>query len=228
MKASDIMVSPVVTVRASTSVRDVAKLLLERRISGVPVVDEQNKVVGIISEGDLLHRAEAGTEHRRGWWLRLLVSTDQAADEYAKAHALTVADLMVRDVVTAAPDTPLHEIASLLERRGIKRIPIVRDGALVGIVTRSNLIQAVASAKPSVEISLTDTDLRDHLVEHLKQQGWGHTSLLNVTVNDGTVDIWGFARSDAERKAIRIAAEAMPGVRAVHDNMTTAMPHGWT
>jgi CBS domain-containing protein len=228
MKASDVMVSPVVTVRPTSSVQEVAKLLLEQRISGVPVVDDQNKVVGIISEGDLLHRAEAHTQHRRGWWLRLLVSSDQAASEYARARARKVEDLMVRDVVVASPETPLHEIAALLERHGIKRIPIVRDGELVGIVTRSNLIQAVASARPAVEISVSDSKIRDQLLERLNRQGWAHTSLLNVTVNAGTVDLWGFARSEAERKAIRIAAETMPGVHAVQDHLTTAMPQAWT
>ena len=221
MKARDVMVSPVITVKLSSSVQDVAKIFLQRRISAVPVVDDQGKVVGIVSEGDLMHRAEAGTERRYSWWLRPFISDEALANDYAKAHARKVADVMVRRVITAAPDTPLHEIAALLEKNAIKRVPIVKDGRLVGIVSRANLIQAVASTRKELEVPLTDSTIRDKLLEHLKHQGWAHTALLNVTVNGGIVDLWGITQSEAERKAIRVAAEATPGVCAVNDNLIT-------
>jgi CBS domain-containing protein len=218
MKARDVMVSPVVTVKPSASVKEVAKLLLERRISAVPVVDDQGKVVGIVSEGDLLHRAEAGTERQRSWWLRGLTGEETLAAEYVKAHAREVADVMTPQVTTAMPDTPLHEVATLMERNSIKRVPIVKDGQLVGIVSRANLVQAVASARENLlEIPLSDANIREKLLEHLQQQAWGRPWLLNVLVNDGIVDLWGVARSDAEKTAIRVAAEAIPGVRAVND-----------
>ncbi|HVO93160.1 MAG TPA: CBS domain-containing protein [Terriglobales bacterium] len=219
MKARDVMVAPVVTVKPSDSVMDVAKIFLERRISAVPVVEESGKIVGIISEGDLMHRSEAGTERRRPWWLRVFVGEETLAVDYVKAHARKVADVMTRDVVTATPDTPLHEIASLLEKHSIKRVPIVSNGQLVGIVSRANLIQAVASARKGLEIPLTDAAVRDKVLARLKEQPWAHTLLLNVTVNGGVVDLWGVTRSDAEKKAIRVAAETTPGVRAVIDNL---------
>lgn len=221
MKARDVMVSPVITVKPSASVKQVAKSFLERRISAVPVVDDQGKVVGIVSEGDLMHRAEAGTERRQSWWLRAFTADETLAADYVKAHAHKVADVMTRNVITATPDTPLHEIGSLFEKHSIKRVPIVHNGQLVGIVSRANLIQAVASTRKGLEIPLTDSVIRDKLLAHLKGREWAHTSLLNITVNGGVVDLWGITRSEAERKAIRVAAESTPGVQAVNDNMVT-------
>jgi len=228
MKARDVMVSPVITVKPSSSVKEVAKTFLERRISAAPVVDDQGKLVGIVSEGDLMHRAEAGTERHHSWWLRALTAEETLAAEYVKAHARKVADVMTRDVITATADTPLHEIAALLEKNSIKRVPIVKNGQLVGIVSRANLIQAVASTRKGLEIPLSDTTIRDKLLAHLKGQTWAHTLLLNVTVNGGVVDLWGITRSDAERKAIRVAAESTPGVFAVNDNLITRPRGGWT
>jgi len=221
MNASDVMVSPVVTVKPAASVKEVAKTFLERRISAVPVVDDQGKLVGIVSEGDLMHRSEAGTERRHSWWLWGLIGYETLASEYVKAHARKVADVMTRHVITAAPDTPLHEIAALLEKNSIKRVPIVKDGRLVGIVSRANLIQAVASGRKEADNPPSDSAIRDKLLAHLKGQAWADTWLLNVTVSGGVVDLWGITKSDAERKAIRVAAESTPGVSAVNDNLVS-------
>jgi len=222
MKARDVMVSPVITVRPSASVREVAKILLQHRISAVPVIDEGNKLVGIISEGDLMHRFEAGTERQRSWWLQALTGDETLAGEYVKAHARKVGDLMTAKVITAAPETPLHEIAALLERNSIKRIPIVKDGQLVGIVSRANLVQAMASARQELQISLSDSTIRDRFLAQLKQQAWARSARLNVTVSSGVVDLWGLVPSEAERKAIRVAAESTPGVSAVNDHLITS------
>lgn len=219
MKARDVMVSPVITVKPSSSVKEVAKTLLEKRISAVPVVDDAGKLVGMISEGDLMHRSEAGTERQRSWWLRLMAGDDVLAADYVKAHGRKVADVMTRNVITATPDTPLDEIAVLLEINSIKRVPIAKDGRLVGIVSRANLVQAVASMPKGLEIPLSDSVIRDKLLAHLKAQPWAHTGLLNVTVNDGVVNLWGIKSSETERRAIRVAAEATPGVRAVNDHL---------
>jgi CBS domain-containing protein len=220
MKARDVMVAPVVTVKPYSSVRDVAKLFLDRRISAAPVVDDQGKLVGIVSEGDLLHRTEAGTEKHRSALLRFLTAGETLAAEYAKAHARKVADVMTKRVVSAAPETALKDIAMLMERHSIKRVPIVRDGRLVGIVSRANVVQAVASAVPDLDIPFSDQGIREKLLSHLNSQPWSHTAQLNVTVNDGVVDVWGICHSDAERDAVRIAAENIPGVRAVKNNLS--------
>jgi CBS domain-containing protein len=220
MRARDVMTSPVVTVKATASVKDVARLFLERRISGVPVVDDQGQIVGIVSEGDLVHRSEIGTERQHPWWLVLMAGDEGLAAEYIRAHAKRVADIMTRNVITATPDTPLHEIAEMLEKYGIKRIPIVHDEQLVGVISRANIVQAIATSGSKLDIPWSDTTIRQKLLAHLNKQDWAHTTPLNVTVNGGVVDLWGFIESDIERKAICIAAEATPGVRAVKDHMT--------
>jgi len=215
MKARDIMTSPVVTVRPTATVKDTATLFLKQRISAAPVVDDDGKLVGIVSEGDFLHRAEIGTERKRSWWLVLLAQEKGLAADYIKAHAKRISDVMTRRVITASPETSVDEIAAMMEQNGVKRIPLVRDDHLVGIVSRANLVQAIASSGSKLDISLSDTAVRDKLLAHLRSQSWAHTDLLNVTVNDGVVDLWGIPDSDTERAAIRVAAEGMPGVRAV-------------
>lgn len=219
MKARDVMVSPVITTRPNAPIKSVAETFILNRISAVPVVDDQGQLVGIISEGDLLRRAETGTERQHPWWLRALISSDTLASEYVKAHARKVSDVMTRRVVTASPDTPLHEVATLLEKHAIKRVPIVHNDRLVGIVSRANLLQAIASAGPTLEIPLSDSAIRDKLLAHLKAQNWAHINLVNVTVSGGVVSLWGIVRSESERKAIRVAAETTPGVRTVNDNL---------
>lgn len=220
MQAHDVMIAPVVTVGANATVREVARILLERRISAVPVVDADNKILGIVTEGDLMHRTESGTERHYAWWLRLLTGDAQMATDYVKSHAIKVEDIMTREVVTATPETPLSDIAMLLEERQIKRVPIVnKQGQLVGIVSRANLLQAIASARPKLEISLSDSTIRKKFLEEIKKQPWAHTFNLNATVQNGIIDIWGFAPSAAERTAIRVAAEAIPGVVLVNDHL---------
>jgi CBS domain-containing protein len=220
MQARDVMVSPVITVGKSATVREVATILLEKRISAVPVIDDAGKVVGIVTEGDLIHRAEAGTERPYSWWVHFLAGDATIAADYAKSHARRVEDVMTTDVVSATPEMPLHEIATLLEERRIKRVPIVnKDGSLVGIVSRRNLIQAIASVRPKLEMTLSDSDIRQKLLNELKKQSWAHMYNLNATVTDGIVDLWGYAQSDAERRAIRVAAEGIPGVVAVNDHL---------
>jgi CBS domain-containing protein len=220
MQVRDVMVSPVITVTRSATVQNVAKILLEKRISAVPVIDDDSKVIGIVTEGDLIRRAEAGTEHRDSWWVRFLAGEVAIAADYVKSHARRVEDVMTTDVATATPEMPLHEIATLFEERGIKRVPVVnRDGNLVGIVSRANLIQLIASARPKLEMSLPDSTIREKLLDELKKQSWAHPHRLNVAVTNGTLDLWGFVDSDRERKAICVVAENIPGVVTVSDHL---------
>jgi CBS domain-containing protein len=221
MKARDVMVSPVITVGENETVRDVAKLLIAKRISALPIIDSAGKLVGIVTEADLMRRVEAGTERPQSWWLSLISGDRAIAGEYVKSHAKKVKDVMTRDVKTANPETPLHEIADLLEEHHIKRVPIVsRGGDLVGIVSRANIIQAVASARPELEISLPDATIRQRLLNELKQRPWARAHKLNVTVTHGVVDLWGFVQSENERQAITAAAGRIPGVAAVKDHLT--------
>jgi CBS domain-containing protein len=219
MKAAEIMVTNVITVTPDHSVQEVAEILLERRISGVPVLNAAGELVGIVSEGDLMRRADAGTGHRRSWWLRLLMGREGLAQEFVREHARKVADIMTRQVITASPETPVSDLAELLERNAIKRVPIVDGRKVVGIVSRANLLQALAALRKqiTVERPVGDAALRDQVLAQLKSEPWMRTSLINVTAHDGTVDLWGIVDTPSEKNAMRVAAEVTPGVRKVND-----------
>lgn len=219
MQAADVMVTDVVSVPESATVREVAQLMLDKRVSGVPVVDKSGRIVGIVSEGDLIRRAEIGSQRQRSWWLELLTGTEQLAAEYIKAHAVRVTDIMSREVVAASESTPLSEIATLLERHRIKRVPIVRGGRLVGIVSRANLVQALAAKPPAAPVKSDDRTIREALTAHIREQPWGMPWLLTTTVEDGIVKLWGPVTSDQVRTSLRIAAETTPGVKAVKDEL---------
>jgi len=225
MKAADVMVSAVISVRPNTRVEEVARILLANRISAVPVIDEQDELVGIVSESDLMRRAEAGTERSRAWWLEYLTGKQVLAADYVKSHSHKVTDVMTRSVITATLETPLDEIAMLLERNRIKRVPIVQNGKVVGIVSRANLLQALAGmpAKNAAAASAGDSQIRDEVLSRLNAQLW-RPSMLNVTVHDGAVDLWGFVTSDDEKKATRIAVESVPGVKTINDHLTIPPP----
>ncbi len=220
MKASDIMTSEVITVGPDTAVRHIAALLFMHRISAVPVVGD-GELVGIVSEADLLHRHEIGTEGgaRSGSrWLQLL-SADSSVSDYVKSHATRARDIMTADVVTVAPSTPLAEVATLLERRHVKRVPVVEGRRLVGIVSRSDLIEALAAKGRQITAGDTgDGAIRARLVADLDKQPWWHSAPSNVTVTDGVVRYFGTVEGDEQRRAARIAAENVPGVRRVEDH----------
>lgn len=221
MKASDIMTTQVVTVTPDTTVRGLAELLASRGISAAPVVDAKGELVGIVSEGDLVRRSELQTQRTRSWWLALFTSGAAQAQDFIKANASKVADIMTHEVVTVSPDAPLAEIARLLEKNAIKRVPVVSNGKLAGIVSRANLVQALASleTKPIPQVSPTDAEIRTRVLQRLKNEPWANTSLLNILVSDGVVDLWGIVQTLTEKEAVRIAAETTAGVRSVNDHL---------
>jgi CBS domain-containing protein len=218
MRAQDVMTTRVITVTPETTVLDAAKLFVEHRISGAPVVDAGNAVVGVLSEGDLLRRVEIGTDgtHRTSW---LDFFTDSSAQAYVKSHGRRVGDVMTPDVISVEVDTPLAEIATLLESRGIKRVPVLKDHKLAGIVTRSNLLQALASspAVNAMNVSSSDRDIRERLMKELEGRPWAFAGR-NVMVSDGVVHLWGVFRSTEAVQAVRVAAERIPGVKDVQDH----------
>ncbi len=221
MRATEVMTTKVITVGENASVAEVAKLLAERGISAVPVVDKENRVIGMVSEGDLLHRTETGTEKCRSWWLEMMASTNQLAGDYIKSHSANVKDVMTRDVISVSDTTPLADIAILLEANRIKRVPVVRDGKLVGIVSRANLVRALAMTvnEPPGSVELDDRTIRDELLAELKAQKWAEVSPANVTVKEGVVHLWSSYLSEQEKRALVVAAENTPGVRRVEDHM---------
>src|ERR1700730_3113807 len=183
MRAMDVMTSEVITVDEDASVQSAAKLMTNHGISAVAVVEKDNRVIGMVSEGDLLHRAETGTERRRSWWLEMMASTNQLAGEYLKSHSGRVKDVMTRDVISVTDTTPVADIAVLLETNRIKRVPVLRDGKLVGIVSRANLVRALAMTinAPASGTEADDRMIRDKLLAELKAQRWAEVSPANVT-----------------------------------------------
>lgn len=225
MKAMDVMVRDVVTVSPDDDVAEAVKLLAEYDLSALPVVDDNDTVIGMISEADLLRREEIGTEKQRRWWLEAVTPATKLAEEFAKSHGRRVEEVMSTNVVSASEDTPLAEIATLLERHRIKRVPILRDGRLVGIVSRANLIQALASWQARLgALSSADSDrsIRLELLDRLGDQTWTDFGERNVIVSDGVVHLWGLVGSAAEHKALLALAEGVPGVVGISDEMIPA------
>jgi CBS domain-containing protein len=218
MQARDVMTCHAICVGPDLSVQAVANTLVKNGISAVPVVSLDGKLVGIVSEGDLIRRVETGTERRHPWWLEMISSNRSLAAEFTKAHGLKAKDVMTTQVLTADPDTPLETVADMMERHGVKRVPIVKDGNIVGIISRANLVQALASGRHDAPVDDADEKLRQAVTAEIENKPWGH-GMINVIVHNGTVDLWGVVGSEEERKAACVVAECTPGVRAVNDKL---------
>jgi CBS domain-containing protein len=213
------MTSNVISVTPDMTVREVARIFVDNRISGAPVLDPDGHVAGMISEGDLLRRSEIGTEERpRTSWLDLWSASHEARD-YIKTHAVKVRDVMTTDVLTVKPDTSLGEVASILETRRIKRVPVTDAGRLVGIVSRANLVQALASVpdEPSTDVTLSDAEIRAMLMGELAGRKWSFAGR-NLVVTNGVVHLWGVFHSVEAVEAVRVAAQNIPGVKRVEDH----------
>ncbi len=221
MNAAAIMTAPVVTVTEDTAVRDIVKLLLSRGISGVPVVNEAGRVTGLVSEGDLLRRAELGTQKKRGSWLAFFTGTATLADEYVRSHGEVARDIMTRAVITVAPGTTLAEIADVMEEKRVKRVPVLDGETLVGIVSRSNLLRTLASTAPARPEGATADDeaIRTALITELSSQAWSRRADNSVVVSDGVVHLWGLVTTREEQRALELAAKAISGVKGVQSHM---------
>ena len=220
MLAIDVMTPSVICAQPEMTIHEAAQRLVDNRISGMPVVDATGALVGMVSEGDLLHRVETGTESRRSRWLELFSSTRDLAGTFVKEHGRVVADVMTSSVISVEEQTPVADIAEVMEKAGIKRVPVVRAGQIVGIVSRANLIRALASvpvAAPAGE-SVSDREIAEAIVAALRDKRWA-LAKENVIVKDGVAHLWGVIESDEERRAIRIAAEGVPGVKRVESHL---------
>jgi CBS-domain-containing membrane protein len=219
MHASQVMTRSVVTVPADATVYAAADILLGARISAAPVVDADGRMVGIVSEADLMNRPEAGTLPAKSWLQRLLADEARLARDYVRSHSHHVADVMTREVVTADERTPLLEIAALMQRNSIKRLPVVRDGKVVGIVSRANLLQGLLAREPYPAVSLPgDDQVRTEVSRALDAYRWAN-GVSNVVVDSGVVSLWGYVDSGAAKEAIRVATENVAGVRRVVNNI---------
>ncbi|MDJ0982302.1 MAG: CBS domain-containing protein [Kiloniellales bacterium] len=224
MQAKDVMTTNVVTVQIGTGVPEIARLLLKHRISAVPVVDSDQRILGIVSEGDLMRRTETDTERRHSWWLEAMLSTEDRAREYIKVHGRKAGDVMTRDLISVTEETPLYEIAGLLEKHHVKRVPVTRDGRLIGIVSRANLLHGFAAkeARTTGPGSSDDQTIRENLLHTLAKEAGLDMALINVIVNDGVVQLWGLVGSGTEKKAAQVSAESTPGVKRVENHLGQA------
>jgi CBS domain-containing protein len=221
---ADVMTTDVVTVSPETPIRDIAELLYTRRISGVPVVDVNRRLLGIVGEGDLIMHASTIGEQRPAWWLKLFSGDTRLAGDYARAHGRAARDVMRTRIITISETTSIAAAAKLFHKHQLKRLPVLRDGRLVGIITRSDLLKVLASPRATPRISLDDRTIRQRLIEHLSTQPWTDLGSKNIIVENGTVHLFGFVQNDEERQAMRVAAEAIPGVKSVEDHMVLE-PH---
>jgi CBS domain-containing protein len=225
MKAADVMTRAVVTTTPESPIEGVARTMIQHGISGVPVVNADGSVVGIVTEGDLLRRAEIGTERSHSRWVELLLSGGRLAREYIRSHGRRVRDVMTKEVVTAAPETPLAEVVAFMEARRINRVPILDDGQLVGIISRADLLKALADFLPKVRaVPISDAEIRRRVLEEIDRQRWTPQNNIDAKVEDGTVELRGIILSKQEREALRIAAENVPGVKSIRDRLTWVEP----
>jgi len=224
MNVADVMTRGVISLAPDDSVQKAAKLMMQYEVSGFPVMD-RGKLVGIVTEGDFLRRAETGTERRRMRWIEFLAGPGQLAEEYAHAHGRKVGDVMTRDLVTVTEKTSLEEAVGLMETHHVKRLPVVKDGALVGIVSRGTLLHAFLAAWPKPTTTATsDATIREQLVAEFDRQPWAPSGSVDVTVKNGVVDLRGVIGDERQRAALRIAAENVPGVKQVRDHLTEFVP----
>lgn len=220
MKASDIMTLGATTVRPDTTIEHAARVMLEHHVSGLPVVNAQGKLLGIVTERDLLRREEIGTERHRPRWLEIWLSARQLAQEYAQEHGRKVEHVMSRDVASVGPDTAVSEIVDLMEDRGIKRLPVVSDGKVIGIVSRSNLLSALSRHTGDIPSSVfSDLAIRKSILDEVESKPWAHGATIDIVVRDGVVNLNGTVADEKVRAAIRIAAENTPGAVRVVDNL---------
>ncbi len=225
MRVSEVMSRRVISIPPTARVADAARLMLDHRISGLPVLDAEGKLVGIVTEGDFLRRAETGNLRRRTRWIELLLGPGRLADEYVHTHGRKVEEVMTREVVSVGENASLDEVAALMEKRRVKRLPVLRGGQLVGIVSRANLVRALLMlTRTSASPLPGDRAIRDRILAAVDKEPWGPSRTINVVVRDGRVDLYGSIFDEREREALRVLVENIPGVKGVQDHLVWIEP----
>lgn len=225
MKVSDVMTPGVISITPEATILEAIRLMLQNHISGLPVIDDKENLVGVVTEGDFLRRTETATERKRPRWLEFLVGPGKLANEYVHTHGRKIEEVMTRNPVTVPEDTPLDEVVRLMERRQIKRVPVVRGGKVVGIVSRANLLHALASlARTMPAASKDDATVRERILAEIDKQPWAPGRLVNVIVHNGVVGLWGTIFEGRQGEALKVLAENVPGVQRVEDHLLWIEP----
>ena len=229
MKAKDIMTHRVISIEPTATVLQAVRLMLQNRISGLPVVDASGNLVGIVTEGDFLRRSEMATERKRPRWLEFLLGSGQSADNYVQSHGRKVEEVMTRDLRTATEDTPLEDVVRMMEKHRIKRLPVVRGRQVAGIISRANLLHALASIARDIKpVSSDDESIRAKLLKELDKEKWAPAALVNVVVRNGIVELCGSITDERQRPALVVMAENIPGVKGVRDHLAWVDPMSGT
>ncbi len=229
MIVADVMTRNVISIAPDATVEEAAKTMLDRGISGLFVVDAKGELAGIVTEGDLLRRDELGTQRHRPWWLRILVSPGRQATDFTHTYGRHVSDVMTQDVIAVPSSAPLEEVVVTMEAHRIKRLPVVANNRVIGVVSRSDLLRyLIGHARRKPAAATDDSTIRNTILDTLEKQAWAPVTSLNVTVADGVVDVWGTITDDAERRAICIVVENTPGVKQVHDHLVYIEPYSGT
>jgi len=223
MKARDVMTWGAIAVAPDESVARAVQLMLQNKISGLPVVNDQGQLMGIVTEGDFLRRGELGTQRQRPRWLEFLLGPGRLASEYVQTSGQKVRQVMTSEAKTITPETPLEDVVGLMERHRVKRLPVVEDGKLVGIVSRADLLHALGSvARELKPVAGDDATIREQIMAECAKHRWAPH--INVVVRDGVVSLWGVITDDRKRDAFIVAAENVPGVKGVHDHLAWIEP----
>ncbi len=228
MIVADVMTRNVISISPDATVEEAAKTMLARAISGLFVVDAKGELAGVVTEGDLLRRDELGTQRHRSWWLRLLVSPGRQAADFTHTFGRHVRDVMTVEVTAVNSDAPLEEVVATMERQGIKRVPVVENQRVIGVVSRSDLVRALIGHIRKTPIAGDDRAIRTAILDALEKQPWAPVTSLNVTVAAGVADVWGTITDDSERRAICVVVENTPGVKKVHDHLVYIEPYSGT
>ncbi len=224
MRAHQIMTRPVITVTPETTIVEAANTMLQRHISGLPVVDAAGKLVGIVSEGDFIRRSEIGTQRKHGRFLKFILGPGKAATDFVHEHGRKVAEIMTREPLTITEDAALEEIVEVMEKNHVKRLPVTRDGRIIGIVSRANLLHAVASLARDVPDPTADDDhIRNRVIDAITKNDWCPEGL-SVIVRDGIVHLSGVITDDRSRSAAIVCTENVAGVKKVHDHLCWVDP----
>jgi CBS domain-containing protein len=231
MRADEVMTRNPTTIAPQASVAEAVRSMLDARVSGLPVVDEAGRLVGVITEGDLLARAELGTEKKRAKWLEFLFGPGRSAEDFVQSHGRRVEEVMTRSPITVLPSAGLDEVVETMIDKRVKRLPVVDGGSLVGVVSRADVLRALSgafAAAPAAESEVGDAELVERIRRVLAGQSWAPATSLDIRAANGTVELWGSILDERQREAIRVAVENVPGVKAIADHLVWVEPFSGT
>ncbi|MBV9519201.1 MAG: CBS domain-containing protein [Hyphomicrobiales bacterium] len=224
MLARDVMTTPVISVTPATRTRDAIELMLAHHLSALPVLDENGKLTGILSEGDLIRRSELGTEKHRSRFIAFILGPGRAAHDYTKSHARFVRGVMTQEVIAVAEDTPIEEIVGLMEKHAIKRMPVMREDDIIGMVSRSDLLRALVAASRKRDETMNDETIKARILDEIAKEEWAPQNSVAVEVKEGVVVLTGTIFDARQRLALKVVVENTPGVKQVHDRLVWIEP----